>query len=72
MPRFRFIEQTPSLDGTVTVAHILYGYSYDFYINAGRTGLAGLVREKSERAAWFEPEARKFAETEARKRRIIR
>jgi hypothetical protein len=72
MPRFRFIEQTRNLDGTVTVVHMLYGYAYDFYIKADRAGLAGLVHAKRERAAWFEPEARKFAETEARKRRIIR
>jgi hypothetical protein len=72
MPKFRFIEQTPSLDGTVTVVHTLYGYAYDFYVKADQTALAGLVHAKRERAAWFEPEARKFAEAEARKRRIIR
>jgi hypothetical protein len=72
MSRFRFIEQTPSLDGTVTVVHILYGYVYDFYIKADRTALAGLAHAKRERAAWFEPEARKFAEMEARRRKIIK
>lgn len=72
MPKFRFVEQTKIFDGTVTVVHILYGYAYDFYIRADRSALAGLVHPKGERAAWFEPEARKFAETEARKRRIIK
>jgi hypothetical protein len=72
MPRFRFIEQTPSLDGTVTVVHILYGYAYEFYIKADRSGLAGLAHAKSERAAWFEPEARRYAEAEARRRKITK
>jgi hypothetical protein len=72
MPRFRFIEQTPGLDGTVTVVHTLYGYTYDFYIKADRSGLAGLAHAKSERAAWFEPEARRYAEAEARRRKIIK
>jgi hypothetical protein len=71
MSRFRFIEQTPNLDGTVTVVHTLCG-CYEFYIKADRSGLAGLVHAKTKRAEWFEPEARKFAEMEARKRRIIK
>ena len=71
MPRFRFIEQAPNLDGTVTVVHTLCG-CYEFYIKAGRIGLAGLMHAKTERAAWFVPEARKFAEMEARRRKIIK
>ena len=72
MPRFRFIEPTPNFDGTVTVVHILYGYVYDFYIKADHRALAGLVHAKSERAAWFEPEARRYAEAEGRRRKIIK
>jgi hypothetical protein len=72
MPRFRFIEQTPSLDGTVTVIHVLYGHAYEFYIKADGSGLAGLVHEKTKRATWFEPEARHYAEAEARRRKIIK
>ena len=71
MPKFRFIEQMRSLDGTVPVVHILYGYAY-FCIKADRSALAGLVHAKREPAAWFEPEARKFAVTEARRRKIIK
>jgi hypothetical protein len=71
MPRFRFIEQTLSLDGTVTVVHTLCG-CYEFHIKDDRSGLAGLVRAKTKWAEWFVPEARKFAETEARKRKIIK
>jgi hypothetical protein len=50
----------------------MYGYNYEFYIKADRSGLAGAVYRKGERAEWFAPEARKFAEMEARKRRIIK
>jgi hypothetical protein len=42
MPKFRFIDQTPSLDGTVTVVHIMYGYTYEFYIKADRSGLGAV------------------------------
>jgi hypothetical protein len=72
MPKFRFIEQTRSLDGTLTVVHIYRGYAYEFYIKDDRSALAGLVHAKGEPASWFEPEARKFAEREARIRRIIK
>ena len=75
MPRFRFIEQTPSLDGAVTVVHISYGYTYNFYVKDDRSGLAGSggsVQVNRERAGWFVPEARKYAEMEARKRKIIK
>jgi hypothetical protein len=72
MQRFRFIEQTPSSDGTVTVVHILYGYTYDFHIKADRSGLAGAVHTKTERAEWFVHEAKKFAEAEARRRKITK
>jgi hypothetical protein len=50
MPKFRFIEQTRSLDGTVTVVHFTYGYTYEFYIKADRSGLAGAIYRKRERA----------------------
>jgi hypothetical protein len=71
MPRFRFIEQAPNLDVTVTVVHYLCG-CYEFYINADRSGLVGLVHAKTKRAEWFVPEARKFTELEARKRKMIK
>jgi hypothetical protein len=72
MPKFRFIEQLPSLDGSVTIVHVVYGYTYEFHIKADRSGLAGEAHTKRERAEWFVREARKYAEAEARKRKIIK
>lgn len=66
------MEQKASSDGAVTVVHILYGYTYEFYIKADHSGLAGAAHTKGERAEWFMPEAKKYAEMEARKRKLIK